>query len=113
MVQHIHEIFNQTTPEFIFFHALSCLFYVCMLFVINLNFNFLALSIILEISYLTWSKTRQKPGHVLDFCVEYYFKSSIPQDVDNQLRAPVPRSKNKWRLFQKKSCMFLILIFLL
>ena len=88
-------------------------FYVhifCLLLIIS--FFFLALSIILEISYLVWSKSRNKPGHVLDFCVEYYFKSSIPQDVDKQLRC-VPRSKNKWRIFQKKSCMCLVFIFYL
>ena len=85
------------------------LYPVCfILFVINLISLILsAFSIIQDISYLVWSKSMQRSSYALDFCVDYYFKSSIPQDVDIQLGRHVPRSKIKWKIFQKKSCMSL------
>jgi hypothetical protein len=73
----------------------------------------LAFSIILEISCLILFKSKQKLSHVLDFCVDYYFKSPIPQDVGIQLRHVTNNKKLsnlKPKIFQKKSCMLFTFI---
>ena len=65
----------------------------------------LALSIVLEISYLVWCKSMKRSSNVLGFCLDYNFKSSIPQDIEIQLRHVL---KSKWKIQR----MSLILLYL-